>query len=338
MTRQLVFYSGSLTHFADRLAPLWRALPEPYRGPYFARGRALQRSIDLGVEVRHGVPKQSDRELCIVCSHEDYRSVRPAQTIMVAHGVGQTYNGAPGKGLNHPSYSGGDKRERVVLNICAGEYDAQKCRDAGQKAVAVGPFHLDRHYLLPPKPRSNPPVVCFSAHTDAHVVPETRWAWPHFQDEIVRLIREHPEYRYVGHCHPRMWSWFRTFWPRLKVPFLLSFDEVLEQADLYVTDNSSTLMEFASTGRPVLVLNAPWYRRDVRHGLRFWDAIPGMQVDEPEGLLEGIKLALDDSPELQAARRYAVQYVYSDADGNLINDGHGTKVAVRAIMDLMNAI
>lgn len=133
-----------------------------------------------------------------------------------------------------------------------------------------------------------------------------------------------------------MWSWFRTFWPRLKVPFLLSFDEVLEQADLYVTDNSSTLMEFASTSRPVLVLNAPWYRRDVHHGLRFWDAIPGMQVDEPGDLLEGIKLALDDSPELQAARRYAVQYVYSDVDGNLLNDGHGTKVAVRAIMDLIN--
>ena len=49
------------------------------------------------------------------------------------------------------------------------------------------------------------------------------------------------------------------------------FDEVMERSTLYICDNSSTLYEFASTGRPVVVLNAPWFRRDIEHGLRFWE-------------------------------------------------------------------
>lgn len=335
---KLTFFAGSLPHFSSRLAPLWHSLPERFRGPYYARGRSLQVAIDAGVEVRHGVPKQSERELVVVASHEDYRAVRPARVIMVAHGAGQRYS--DGKALHHQSYSGGKNRERVVLNITAGEYDASACREAGQEAVAAGPYHIERWL-----PRSSgalsrglqAPTIAFSFHADHHVTQETRWSFPHYQEEIVRLIKECSfSYNFVGHCHPRMWSFMRTFWPRLKIPFLLNFSEVLDEADLYVCDSSSSMYEFAATGRPVLALNAPWYRKSVHHGLRFWDAVPGFQVDEPEDLLAGIKTALDDDADLQAIRQHAVQYVYSDKMGNLLTDGHGTERAVQALMDFLD--
>lgn len=122
------------------------------------------------------------------------------------------------------------------------------------------------------------------------------------------------------------------FWQRLEVPFARHFDEVLDKADLYVCDNSSTLYEFASTNRPVLVLNAPWYRRNVHHGLRFWDAIPGLPVDSPDNLRRGIEMALTDGPFARDERRKAVRYVYGD-----LCDGQATTRAVSAILDLLHA-
>jgi UDP-N-acetylglucosamine:LPS N-acetylglucosamine transferase len=85
---------------------------------------------------------------------------------------------------------------------------------------------------------------------------------------------------------------------------------------VYVCDNSSTIYEFAATGRPVVVLNGPHYRRDVHHGLRFWDAADvGIQVDHPRDLPDAIEEALRDPEPRRRAREAALGIVYAHRTG-----------------------
>jgi hypothetical protein len=328
----IAFYATG-KHLVEHLFHLYDNLPTKYRGIFYARGRAADRAQELGIDViKRSVP-QDERSLVCVASQPDYRSVNPAKVILVNHGVGQTYS--DGRGLHHSGYSGGAGRERVVLNLCPSERDADLCRASGQQAVAIGVPYLDGFHVGPPPLALSEPVntVAFSFHADIQVVAETQWAFPHYETELTNIIRrEDRPFDIIGHCHPRMYSHFRTFWARRKVPFVESWWDVMEETDLYVCDNSSTLYEFASTGRPVLVLNAPWYRRNVEHGMRFWSHIPGITVDEPEFLYDGILEALEDLPRARELRAEAVDYAYGD-----LCDGKATERAVNAVVDFMES-
>lgn len=277
----LTFHAGGLPHFADRLALLYLALPEEYRGTFYAKGRAMKRASQLGVtEIRTKAMRPDDKHVVIVAGHEDYRRVNPADVIMVAHGVGQTYGG-----VDHASYSGGKNRDRVVLNLCAGEYDAKKCRESGQPSIAIGPFHIDRYlrqvgwgeigadavsdimrhiHAIKKKEGLRKPVIAFSSHCDVHVCEETRWSFPHYQDEVARITRAYrDEYDFIGHCHPRIWSWFKDFYRRSDIEYVPNFTDVLDRADLYISDNSCV-----SPDTPILCADLSWRpARDIHPGM-----------------------------------------------------------------------
>lgn len=322
--------AGSLPHFSEHLAPIWLALPDEYKDGFYARGRAHERARQLGIEV-DGQGQARRKELVLVASYEDHRRAQPAKTILVNHGVGQRYIGSD-TSSDHPSYTGGRNRENVALFICPSESDAEACRVSGAPAVAAGPCKMDDWYNgIRQRASNDRPVVAISFHSDVHVAPESRSAFSHYQQAIIDLARDpNRPFDLLGHGHPRWGEFMAKFWRRQGVPFARHFDEVLEKADMYVCDNSSTMYEFASTDRPVLTLNAPWYRKDVHHGLRFWEAVPGYQIDDPDYLCAGIIIARGDSAPWAEGRKEAVREVYGP-----LCDGNSTVRAVAAIESLL---
>lgn len=321
--------AGSLNHFCDHLAPIWLALPDKYKDGFYARGRAAQRAQELGIPI-DGLGQARQKKLVMVASYEDHRRAGNAKVILVNHGAGQRYIL---EGEGHPSYTGGRDRERVVLNLCPSERDAEVCRASGARAVAVGVPRLDAYHRGQARTPGERPVVAISFHADVHVCPETRSAFGHYQRVINELVRNPDRpFDILGHGHPRWGEFMVKFWGRLGVPFARHFDEVLDKADCYVIDNSSTGPEFASTGRPIVWMSAPWYRRRIHHGGRFWTWTKGLpHVEEPDQLLPNILHALTDDPFTRACREEMVTAVYGD-----LCDGGATGRAVDAIVRLVD--
>ena len=335
--------------FIDHLAPVWRALPSDARGTLYVPERLLDRAAARGV---YGVPVD-DRALrqqsgppraivdptgprCLVASIGDTKVARRIgyrRFAALEHGIGQSYTGdAKGARHPHPSYAGGADREDTELFMVPSEYSATLWRRAYPRATVeiVGSPRLDD---LPPRqlsPLEAGPVVAISFHWDAFVSPEAGSAVGHYLPVLGDLART---YTVLGHAHPKG-DWparMERHYRKLGIEFVPDFDEVCRRADVYVCDNSSTLFEFAATGRPVVVLNAPWYRRAVNHGLRFWDAASvGLNVDHPAKLVEGVASALEDEPPLAAAREAALRKVYAYRSG-------GAKRAAQAVLGWLGA-
>ncbi|MGH2651417.1 MAG: hypothetical protein ACRDHK_09445, partial [Actinomycetota bacterium] len=130
-----------------------------------------------------------------------------------------------------------------------------------------------------------------------------------YQDALLGL-RGHPEFELVGHFHPAAPD-VEKFWRNAGVRTLDTFQQVLREAAVYVTDNSSTLYEFTSLDRPVVVLNSRHYRRDVEHGPRFWrHAYVGPQVWSPERLELAIMTQLQEPKAYHARRTAATRELY----------------------------
>lgn len=248
--------------------------------------------------------------------------------VLLNHGSGQGWAGNP-----HSSYAGGPRRGQFALILEPGEEPAKRDRRACPKSrvVAIGCPKLDRWADYEKPADITRQVIAIGFHMPTLVCPESRGCFPYYRPilpEVVAWCREQG-HEVLGAGHPTMWANLRPYWESLGVEPVSDWDAVMERATLYVRDQCSTLYEFASLDKPVVVLNAPWYRRDVEHGLRFWAcADVGMQCDSPEGLIPAIEAALLDPPEQQEKRRAAVNRVYAHLDGR------ATERAVEEILSL----
>jgi len=310
----VIDYYSSRTYYDAHLQPVWRALPPE------ARGEVLTPDSDLVARPR----------LTLVGSAGDLKKVRLAgrRAVLLNHGVGMSY------GTGHFGFSGASDREGAALLLNPNWY-ADAADAAGNPQVpraVVGCPKLDPWWDRPAAP-SRRPIVVISFHWPGmQEMPETRWAFPHYRPALHHLKEtlHRVGYEAYGHSHPLAARRLGSFWRRQRMPFLQEFDDVLRQASLYVVDNSSTAYEFAATGRPVLLMNAPWYRRDVDFGLRFWRHLPGLQVDEPEDLIARIVEALHDSEVVRSTRRAAVLEAYPVG-----HNGTASRLAAQAILEVM---
>lgn len=186
--------------------------------------------------------------------------------------------------------------------------------------AVVGAPNLDRwHGQVWTK--AERPKVCVSTHWDCSTskVPETRSSWPWLKDALPALAQD-PRWELCGHWHPQeeqsgSVKERKAFFAAHGIRPIRHFDDVLAGCDLFITDNSTTLYEFAAVGKPVVAVNPPWYRPEAQHGLRFWSHVPGLQVNDLARLNDAVAEALADAPKLQRLRKRAVAACYGKLDG-----------------------
>lgn len=263
---------ASETHYLRHLMPIWAELPDHLRGdvyPLFEPGQAQ--------------PPRAGR-LALVAGWQDVAPLRGrCDMVYVEHGAGQTYSSRP----HDPSYSGsGGQRHRGVIGyIAPNETVAARW---SKPAAAVGSPKLDWWLRMGVKPRPERPVICFAWHWDCRFVPEARSAWPHYAARFGEVAAMFAAQGFIvaGHAHPKWRGALDPVLAEFGVRVFPDEDHVFRYADILAVDNSSLGMEFLALKRPVVWLNAPWYRREVHHGGRFWDWTIGMEtVDDTDRLL-----------------------------------------------------
>lgn len=319
----MIDFLAGLPHYADHLLPIWWAMDPELRGTFYAGRTAAARVAAEGISPAIGRP-HGDPQLCVVAAFADHKAVGRRPTVMVEHGAGQSYDGDPSS-VADASYSGGRERDGVVLFLGPNERVLERNRAVYPDAEhrLVGSPRLDawqlptRTHMGASATHMGVPTVAISFHWDCTLVPETRSAWPHYA-RAIEAIAAHRDrgYELIGHGHPRLWGRIARWWEALGIEPVPDFQQVLDRADVFVADNTSAMYEFAATDRPVVVLNAPWYRRDVEHGLRFWThSRLGTVVDNPTDLAGAISTAFTEDRTATELRRAIVRSVYPRLDG-----------------------
>lgn len=318
---------ASLCHYAEHCWPVWEQLEQLGLSgeAYAARSGSWWRSA------RQPRPRAlRGVQPVMVASYVDYQRTAPAPVVYVEHGAGQTYDGDE-RSRQHPSYSSSGQLDRVVLFLVPNLAVAarRQTQYPGVPVHVVGVPKLDAWHARESRGSlTKSRAVAVTFHWDCPLVPETLSALRHQQRGLPALVqwaRAH-DVELLGHGHPRAWRQLAALWRSLGVEPVERFSDVLDRADVLVGDNTSALFEFASLDRPVVVMNAPWYRRDVDHGGRFWQwADVGVQCDEPGELIACVQTALVDAPEVRASRQRVVDEAYP------LCDGHAAERAARAI-------
>lgn len=312
--------------FIDHLAPLWLALPDELRGRFLAEpslvDHAARRGVDAIPQPRPPhVPAypepRFDGPPALVASYGDVKEARRlgyGPFAFLEHGIGQTY-GQTGQEANG-SYSGGRDRHDNTLVLVPGPRPAEAWRKAypGHRVELVGSPRLD---TLPAREDDGHVTIAISFHWPAPMS-VSGYAGTAFGDFLPALPALAERFYVIGHAHPKGdWSrQVRKHYDRLGIEYVDDFEDVCRRADVYVCDNSSTIYEFAATGRPVVLLNARWWGRGPELGLRFWEASHvGPNVDHPEDLVRIVERALEDGEQLRQQREHALSLVYAHRTG-----------------------
>ena len=359
----MITFVATEKHYLEHLIATYLALPEEYRGLFYINGAALcdlacSKGI-LGKNVRffdlrrvdHLDPRNFDVHAplmlskgpgYVMCSAiidaQRVRELEPLkQVILCEHGCGQIYD------HGSPSYAGGLDRGWLSLCIVPGErpWAKQLEKYPNVPCIKTGCPKLDsfKDYIKPDKilQMSNM-VVGVSTHFDSGHIAEMSSAFLYFWNQIESLVKAHPKTQFIGHTHPRVkglpwekWRELSAMCPNVRLTH--DFDEIMQEADLYIIDQSSTAYEFAALDKPVLFLNSPHFRKHINHGMRFWEfANIGVQCDYADDLGEKMKEALmgEYLNTYTERRREVTKLIYS------VPLGQAAAYTAQALVDFVN--
>lgn len=271
-------------HYLDHLAPIYNAMPADRRGAFTVPAElvdyARQELVSEGaVETYNGDSPRGNDPILVASYGDIARSARrPRKIIHMEHGTGHAFGTSA-----YPNGRKG-KRDLVDLFLAPNEYTAHLIRSVRSTRVEViGTPKLDQIDRGCGRPVDRPIVVVAFHWGDRNSQPpEAGSAYEHYKAILPDLARR---YRLFGHGHPLARDFYQSEFLHMGIDWIDDFRDVCRLADIYINDLSSTQYEFLATGKPVIVLNAPWFRRDVHWGLRFWDySNVGINVEDPEEL------------------------------------------------------
>lgn len=296
-------------NYIDHLAPVWNKFPIDRRGYFFISHKDADYAVhELGpdglVIFEEHPPKNS--EAILVCSYGDLSKALSSggKIITMEHGTGHSFGTSA-----YPDGKG--KREYVDLALVPNEYTAKIVRAArSTKVIVIGTPKMDAVYnsldfgvdLQSSLPKE--PVIAVAFHWgNRYSKPaESGSAWEHYKDILPEIAKQ---YKMIGHGHPLAREFYKNEFEKIGVEYVEDFREVIKRAHVYINDLSSTLYEFLVTGKPVIVLNAPWFRRELHWGIRFWDySDVGINVEEPAELLPAIGRTIDEYNSIHFMERY----------------------------------
>lgn len=321
-------FMTSQRHFLDHLLPIAKAIG-PYLGNFYVTSdifdyAALIKAVPNVVSIPRNnnisylVPAGDDAVVFAASGDAQkwYNGERGKHRtkIMMEHGVGITFKEA--------SYAGGRGiRDKIDFFLCPNEYIKEKISVTQSKSIqaVIGTPKLDDWKDAFEKYETNiyrKFKVVISFHWDCEVAPEAGNAFWHYRKMLGHLAKSN-HFTIAGHGHPRIIDKLEKFYDECGIPTLQSFDHVMTLADIYVNDSSSTAYEFCVTGKPVVLMNAPWFRKNVHHGIRFWDYTNiGPQVDDPFELEDKIVEGFQKQFEYRAARREMIKDLYPYLGGS----------------------
>ena len=316
----ITFYTSRKQYF-DHVAPIYR---ESKFDKQFVVEAEIAGAVGLaGINPILANSPSVQHDCVVVSSLQDlFRALgwHSKHIIFMEHGVGIT----PSK---NAGYAGGTgMREDVSLFLAPNEYIKKKIITGipRAKVEVIGTPKMDQVFYSTPLPRQQVPQVVVSFHWDGSqgISPEAGNAFEHFKKEIPTLGMYYDLY---GHGHPRFMHTLAYYYANAKIPIIHDFFEVMQRADLYVNDCSSTLYEFCVTGKPVVILNSPKFRRDVHWGIRFWDYTDiGPMVDDPKDLASAVFTQLKNPDQYKPQREAMVKDLYPFL-------GTSAKIATEAI-------
>jgi Putative glycosyl/glycerophosphate transferases involved in teichoic acid biosynthesis TagF/TagB/EpsJ/RodC len=323
------FYA-SQSNSVDHMAPVWNALPESHRGNFYITPNLIQHAEskiekwDLLYSIFNKVLPSSPYPL-LTASYGDmlhaWKQNPGRSLIRMEHGVGVTFGTA--------GYADGrGRRDKASLYLFPNEYLAAKhAANYDIPYQVIGTPKLD--WLHWSGTRALDKTVCIGFHWGDRNTnpPESGSAFEYYKDIIPQLAGR---FKIIGHGHPMAEIRLRKFFEGFGVEYVPDFNEVIKRAALLVHDISSVLYEFITTGKPVILLNAPWFRKEKHYGIRFWEYTDiGPMIDDRGQLGDAISLTLADPSPYEAARQRAKADLYP-------HFGYSAWRAVNSILEFLH--